>query len=144
MKKAVLLVIALSMVAFLGSCDLLGIIKAEDILGEWEFPHVNEIKGTEVSNVHLSVMDDEFGAIDKLDLGWDEQDGGDPLNLLYTLDGTFSGKKFTGTYPASNLDDTEYDIEVTFSYKDGEIGIDCKGEGPLDGVTLDHGTKAED
>ncbi len=143
MKKAWLLVIALAMVALMGSCDLFGTIKAADILGEWEFLQVTDIKGTEVFNVHLSVMADESGKIVMLDLGWDIHDGEDLLIRWHGLDGTFSGKKFTGTYKAFYLGDTEYNIEVTFSYKNGEIGIACKGEGPLNGVTLEHGTKAE-
>lgn len=143
MKKAGLLVIALAMVALLGSCDLFGTVKAEDILGEWEFLQVNEIKNTEVFNVHLSVMADESGKIGMLDIGWDVHDGEDLLIRWHGLNGTFSGKKFTGTYQAFYLDETEYNIEVTFTYKNGEIGIACKGEGPPDGITLEHGTKAE-
>ena len=96
MKKAGLLVIALAMVALLGSCDLFGTVKAEDILGEWEFLQVNEIKNTEVFNVHLSVMADESGKIGMLDIGWDVHDGEDLLIRWHGLNGTFSGKKIAG------------------------------------------------
>lgn len=143
MKKVAFVVVALAMIAFLGSCELFGTVKAADILGEWEFRQVTEIKNTQVFNVHLSVMADESENIAMMDIGWDVLNDKNLDNRWHGLNGTFSGKKFIGTYKAFYSGDTEYNIEVTFSYKNGEIGIACKGEGPLDGVTLDHGKRAE-
>lgn len=142
MKKAWFFVISLAIVVFLGSCDLLFTLQASDIFGEWDFRQTTTIKDVQVSNVHLSVMgDEEAGTIAMLDIGWDVDDETNPTRW-HGVGGSLHGKTFTGTYHACYLDDTEYNIEVTFSHNNGEIGIACKGEGPLDGVTLEHGTRA--
>lgn len=134
MKKSSLIVAVLAVFLLAAGCDIL---KVADILGEWDFLQITEIKGTAVYNVHASIMDDGK----KMDIGWDI-DGGDVR--WHGLDGTLTKNKFTGTYEVFYLgpDAEHFNIEVTLSYENGKLKLEFEGEGPLDGVVLDNGTKS--
>jgi len=136
MKKAVVSVIVLSLLVLAG-CELFPTISWEDIKGEWDFPDT-EFNDSTIRAIHLSLMDPAEGESEyMIDLGWDVGD----LNFWYHGHGTMSGNIFNGHYLVGGPDTTEYSITVTFSLSDdNKLRAVFDGEGPLDGLILEHGT----
>lgn len=132
MKKAVVSIIVLSLLALAG-CELFPTMSWDDIKGEWYFTNT-EFNDSTITAIHLSLMDPEEGEseIRVIDLHLDD--------TLYYGEGTMSGNVFTGFYDAGSP--TEYPITVTFSLSDNELKAVFDGEGPLDGLILEHGTLA--
>lgn len=138
MKKAVVSIIVLSLLALAG-CELFPTISWEDIKGEWDFPDT-EFNDSTITAIYLSLMDPEEGdsEIRVIDLHLDDE--------LYYGDGTMDGNIFTGHYlVGGDVNVTEYSISVTFSLSDdNKLKAVFDGEGPLDGLILEHGTPPVD
>ena len=133
MKKAVVSIIVLSLLALAG-CELFPTMSWDDIKGEWDFPNT-EFNDSTITAIRLSLMDPEEGdsEIRVIDLHLDD--------TLYYGEGTMSGNIFNGHYQVGGGDDTEYSISVTFSLSDdNKLRAVFDGEGPLDGLILEHGT----
>ena len=135
MKKAVVSIIVLSLLALAG-CELFPTMSWEDIKGEWDFPDT-VFNGNTITAIHLSLMDPFEGESEYvIDLGWNV----DEALFWYPGHGTMSGNVFDGSYDGGGS--TEYSITVTFSLSDDELKAVFDGEGPLDGLILEHGTLA--
>jgi len=129
-------IIVLSLLALAG-CELFPTISWEDIKGEWDFPDT-EFNDSTITAIHLSLMDPAEGETEYgIDLSWNNFDN------FYYGGGTMDGNVFTGHYLVGGGDDTEYPISVTFSLSDdNKLKAVFDGEGPLDGLILEHGTLA--
>jgi len=133
MKRFVLFgVLAVLLVA---GGELFPNITWEDIKGEWDFPDTTFNDST-IKSIHLSLMDPGEGESEyRIDLSWNDGDN------FYYGGGTISNNVFTGHYQVGGSDSTdEYSITVTFSLKDDQLKAVFSGEGPLNGLVLEHGT----
>lgn len=137
MKKMIVAGILVALV--FGGCNLFPSITFDDIKGEWDFP-ATVFNNETISSIHLSLMDPNPGSgAYKVDLSWND------FNNFYYGDGTMNGNVFTGTYyVGGDLADppTQYSITITFSLNDNKLKAIFKGQGPLDGLILEHGVKA--
>ncbi len=122
-------------VLLVAGCELFPNITWEDIKGEWDFPDTTFNDST-IKSIHLSLMDPGEGESEyRIDLSWNNFDN------FYYGGGTVSNNVFTGHYQVGGSDSTdEYSITVTFSLKDDQLKAVFSGEGPLDGLILEHGT----
>jgi len=111
------------------------LFRGRDIKGEWDFPDT-EFNDSTITAIHLSLMDPGEGETEyRIDLSWNNFDN------FYYGEGTMSGNIFNGHYQVGGGDDTEYPISVTFSLSDdNKLRAVFDGEGPLDGLILEHGT----
>lgn len=143
MKKLLIIGILVAL-AFWG-CDLFPKLTINDILGEWDFPDTIFNNQT-IQTIHLSVLDNDLNDNEcGIDLSWNNS------NNFYWGSGTMKGNVFTGTY-SYNITDPETNetiaqgdnqpITVTFSLNNNQLKAVFKGEGPLNGLILEHGTKA--
>ncbi len=122
-------------VLLVAGCELFPNITWEDIKGEWDFPDTTFNDST-IKSIHLSLMDPGEGESEyRIDLSWNNFDN------FYYGGGTVSNNVFTGHYQVGGSDSTdEYSITVTFSLKDDQLKAVFSGEGPLNGLVLEHGT----
>ncbi|PKL06642.1 MAG: hypothetical protein CVV53_03250 [Spirochaetae bacterium HGW-Spirochaetae-9] len=134
MKK--LMLIALLAVVLLAGCELVPKLTFDDVKGEWIFPSITDIKGTDVKDTGLSVMGDSEAAV-MLDIRWTTVDT--DTYFLYMADGSFEGTTFTGTYCLSGFEETVYEIVVEFSSEDDTITAEFNGEGALNGLIFTDG-----
>ncbi|MEN6296768.1 MAG: hypothetical protein ABFC92_02330 [Rectinema sp.] len=122
-------------VLLVAGCELFPNITWEDIKGEWDFPDTTFNDST-IKSIHLSLMDPGEGESEyRIDLSWNDWEN------FYYGGGTISNNVFTGHYQVGGSDSTdEYSITVTFSLKDDQLKAVFSGEGPLNGLVLEHGT----
>jgi len=123
-------------VLLVAGCELFPNISWEDIKGEWDFPDT-EFNSSTITTIHLSLMDPSEGDSEyRVDLSWNNYEN------FYYGGGSVSSNVFTGTYQVGgDPSSTEYSITVTFSLSDDALKAVFSGEGPLDGLILEHGTQ---
>jgi hypothetical protein len=134
MRRAVVFVIVSSLLVLAG-CELFPTISWDDIKGEWDFPDT-EFNNSTITTIHLSLMDPGEGESEyKIDLSWNN------FNNFYYGEGTINNNVFTGHYQVGGgSDTTQYSVTVTFSLSNNQLKAIFDGEGPLDGLILEHGT----
>lgn len=139
-----ILMVGLLVALALGACDLFPNLSFDAIKGEWDFPDTTFNSQT-IKTIHLSLMDPMVGS-DKIgvDLSWND------FNNFHYGNGTMKGNVFTGIYSYNIYDPatsdlissgTDQAITVTFSLSNDQLKAVFEGEGPLNGLILEHGTQ---
>jgi hypothetical protein len=134
MKKLTVIGIVVALV--FGGCTLFPTVTFDDAKGEWDFPDTT-FNNSPITSIHLSVMGENQAAC-RIDLSWNNFDN------FYYGDGTMNGNVFTGEYNVggNSPDTTTYSITVTFSLSGSTLKAVFNGQGPLNGLILEHGVKA--
>jgi hypothetical protein len=126
-------------VLLVAGCELFPNITWEDIKGEWDFPDTTFNDST-IKSIHLSLMEPGEGESEyRIDLGWDSGE----THYWFFGSGSMEKNTFKGTYhhnSGDSSDPTLYNVTVTFSLSNNKLKAVFSGEGPLDGLILEHGT----
>ncbi|MGB9685448.1 MAG: hypothetical protein ACPLYX_03000 [Rectinema subterraneum] len=139
MRKVVLFV-GLTALLVLAGCELFPNVNLtwDDIKGEWDFPDTT-FNNSLITAIHLSLLGPFEGEQQyHIDLSWNN------FSNFYYGGGSIDKNVFTGTYSVrgdTSDPPVEYAITVTFSLDTSKLKAVFSGQGPLNGLILEHGTK---